>query len=134
MIVLDEQLLGRGLETAIASWYPGSVCFIHELRPQTIVKDEAISSLLQHQRQPTFVTINERDFWLKIEADPRYCVICFALSDSQAKLIPPLLKTLLRAPEFRTKAKRMGRVIRITKAEISFYTWESDAIQVLRRQ
>jgi hypothetical protein len=131
MIVLDEQLLGRDLETTIATWYPGTVCFIHELRPNTIVKDEAIPSILQHQRQPTFITINERDFWLKIAADPRYCVICFALPDSQARMIPPLLRSLLRRPSLRTKAKRMGQVIRVTKTGISYYTSDDDRIKIL---
>lgn len=31
MIVLDEQLLGRGLEVEIARWYRGAVCFITEI-------------------------------------------------------------------------------------------------------
>ena len=48
MIVLDEQLLGRGLESEIAAWYRGSVCFIHELRPQTVVKDDVIPTLLRN--------------------------------------------------------------------------------------
>lgn len=31
MIVLDEQLLGRNIETEIARWYRGAVQFIIEL-------------------------------------------------------------------------------------------------------
>ena len=31
MIVLDEQLLGRNLETQIAHWSQGAVCFIMDL-------------------------------------------------------------------------------------------------------
>lgn len=72
MIVLDEQLLGRDLEHDIARWYRGPVRFIVDLRPHTVVKDEAIPELLRQQPQPTFVTINERDFWRKIVADTRY--------------------------------------------------------------
>jgi hypothetical protein len=37
-IVLDEQLLGRDLETEIARWYRDPVRFITELRPQILVK------------------------------------------------------------------------------------------------
>lgn len=69
MIVLDEQLLGRSLERAITAWYGGSVQFITELRPNTVIKDEAIPLLLRQQRQPTFVTINERDFWQRVTID-----------------------------------------------------------------
>ena len=47
MIVLDEQLLGRGLERDIAQWYRGTVQFITDLRPHTIIKDEAIPVLLR---------------------------------------------------------------------------------------
>jgi hypothetical protein len=122
MIVLDEQLLGRGLESEIAAWYRGSVCFIHELRPQTVVKDDVIPTLLRTHRQPTFVTINNHDFWRKVEADERFCVICFDFSDSEAREIPPILKRLLRHPDFKTKAQRMGCVIRYTNVAVSYYT------------
>jgi hypothetical protein len=37
MIVLDERLLGRGLERDIAQWYRGTVQFITDLRPHTII-------------------------------------------------------------------------------------------------
>jgi len=63
MIVLDEQLLGRNLEVEITKWYQGTVRFIMDLRPNTVIKDDAIPALLRAQNQPTFVTINERDFW-----------------------------------------------------------------------
>jgi hypothetical protein len=129
MIVLDEQLLGRNLERAIAAWYGGSVRFITELRPNTVIKDEAIPLLLRQQRQPTFVTINERDFWQRVVADPSFCVVCFALPDSQASAIPPLLRRLIRHGQFRTKAQRMGSVIRITSTSISYYTWDDSHIR-----
>ncbi|HXG66944.1 MAG TPA: hypothetical protein VNO70_17710 [Blastocatellia bacterium] len=125
MIVLDEQLLGRDIEQEIAAWYRGAVQFITDLRPGTAIKDEAIPALLRQQRQPTFVTINERDFWRKVAIDRRFCVVCFAISDARVKAIPPLLKQLLRHPDFRAKAKRMGSVIRLTEATASYYTWKN---------
>jgi hypothetical protein len=81
MIVLDEQLLGRGIEHDIARWYRGSVQFITDLRPDTVIKDDAIPTLLFQQPQPIFVTINERDFWQFVPGDMRYCVVYFALSN-----------------------------------------------------
>jgi hypothetical protein len=122
MIVLDEQLLGRGIEHDIARWYRGAVQFITDLRPHSVIKDDVIPTLLRQQSQPTFVTINERDFWQYISADTRYCVVCFALSDTQAREIPLSLRALLRHPALRTKAQRMGKVIRVTRGEISYYT------------
>jgi hypothetical protein len=63
MLVLDEQLSGRDLDVALRRWYRGSVVFFTDLRPGTVIKDEAIPELLRRQRQATFVTINEHDFW-----------------------------------------------------------------------
>jgi len=129
MIVLDEQLLGRNLETEIARWYRGAVQFIIDLRPNTIIKDDAIPEILRRQNQPTFVTINERDFWRKVEIDSRFCVVCFTLSDARAREIPARLRALLNRPEFRTKASRMGKVVRMTEDEISYYTLDDQKIK-----
>lgn len=129
MIVLDEQLLGRNIEVEIAQWYRGTVRFITDLRPHTVIKDDAVPELLRQQNQPTFVTINERDFWQKIVADRRYCVVCFALSDARARDIPLSLRGLLRYPEFKTKAQRMGRVIRVVSQEISYYAFNDRRVR-----
>ena len=132
MIVLDEQLLGRGLERDIAQWYRGTVLFITDLRPHTIIKDEAIPVLLRRQAQPTFVTINERDFWRIVAPDQRSCIVCFVLSDSRAREIPLALRALLRRPELRTKAQRMGKIIRVTNNDLSYYTFSDRQIRTIR--
>ena len=49
MIVLDENLLGLRLDNSIAAWYPGRVCYVTDLRANTVIKDEAIPQLLQRQ-------------------------------------------------------------------------------------
>jgi hypothetical protein len=121
VIVLDEQLLGRSLELEVSRWYRGAVRFIIDLRPDTIIKDDAIPGLLAQQPQPTFIIINERDFWRKVPPDDRYCVACFPLSDARVGELPRLLRALLHHREFSTKAKRMGKVIRVTNREISCY-------------
>jgi hypothetical protein len=131
MIVLDEQLLGHGIEHEIGRWYPGAVRFILDLRPNSIIKDEAIALLLSEQDRPTFVTINERDFWQKIRISRRYSVVCLALPDERAQEIPARLRALLRLPEFRTKAKRAGKVIRVTHQEVSYYSFEDRQIRML---
>jgi len=132
VIVLDEQLLGRDLERQIARWYRGAVCSLIDLRPNTIVKDDAVPDLLRRQDRPTFVTINERDFWRIIPADDRYGVVCCTLSDARVPELPELLRSLLRRREFRTRAGRMGKVIRVTDREISYYSVNDRRAQVLR--
>jgi hypothetical protein len=124
MIVLDEQLLGRDIEGQIAQWYRGAVCFITDLQPYAVVKDETIPRLLQQERQATFVTINESDFWKKVAINNRFCVICFALPDSRAQEIPTLLRNLFKNPLFNTKKKRMGKVIRVTERDIIYYSMD----------
>ena len=131
MLVLDEQLLGRDLETALASWYRGPVLFITDLRPATIIKDEAIPILLRQQRSATFLTINESDFWRKVSIDRHYCVVCFAQPDSQAGEIPDLLRAVFRHDQFRTKARRMGKVLRVTMSAVSYYTHRMRQVHVL---
>ena len=131
MIVLDEQLLGLSIEQDIAAWYAGAVLFITDLRPHTVIKDDAIPPLLQQQQQPTFVTINERDFWRKVTPNRCFCIICFALPDSRAHEIPRLLRTLFRHHEFQSKAKRTGKVARVTEREVSYYTSNDNQIRIL---
>lgn len=112
MIVLDEQLQGLELEDAISHWYRGTVLVVKTLRPGTIIKDEAVPTLLRRLKQPTFVTINYADFWRRVPADRSYCVVCLALTIDQTDKISGWLCQLFRLPEFKTKAVRMGKVIR----------------------
>jgi hypothetical protein len=131
MLVLDEQLLGRGIDKALARWYRGSVVFITDLRPHTVIKDDAIPRLLRQQRQATFVTINASDFWRVVTADRRYCLVCFALPDSRAAMIPDLLRTVFRQPLFRTKARRMGQVLLVTQTTVSYYTVHDQQVRMI---
>ncbi|MBI3795389.1 MAG: hypothetical protein HY268_00255, partial [Deltaproteobacteria bacterium] len=127
----DEQLLGRDLEQDIARWYRGSIQFIIELRPHSVIKDEAIPALLRRQSQPTFVTINERDFWRRVAADRRYCIVCFPLPDSRVREIPRSLRLLLRRPEVQTKAQRMGKILRATTEGILYYTVDHGQVKTI---
>lgn len=129
MIVLDEQLLGRQIDRDVKKWYQGRVCFITDLRPGTVIKDEAIPGLLRQHPDSLFATINERDFWRRSPADPRYCVACLVLSDAHARVVPSLLRRLLGHSLFRTAALRSGKVLRVTRGEVSFYTHLDAAVQ-----
>jgi hypothetical protein len=121
MIVLDEQLLGLGLQDIIARWYPGSVTDITQLRSGTRTLDDAIPSILHGARSPTFVTINVADFWLKLQPDAKFCVVCVALSHEQCAELPDLLRDVLALPQFNTKKRRMGKVIRVLPSRVEFY-------------
>jgi len=131
MLVLDEQLLGRDLDAALARWYRGPVLFITDLRPGTVIKDDAIPVLLRQQHQATFLTINESDFWQKVVIDVHFCVICFALPDSRAREISELLRAVFRLGLFRTKARRMGKVLRITRSTGNYYTFRDREVRTV---
>ena len=131
MIVLDEQLLGRNIELKITKWYQGAVRNIIELRPNTVIKDDAIPGILRQQSQSIFVTINEKDFWRKVTIDNQYCIVCFTLPDSRVNEIPETLRSLLRITEFNTKAKRKGKVIRVTDKEISYYSFNRRKVKII---
>ena len=133
MIVLDEQLSKRSLTNAIAKWYPGAVCSVTDLRPKTIIKDEAIPTLLGRAREPTFVTVNEADFWLRAIASEKFCIICVALPDERVREAPALLQRLLRHPDFKTKALRMGKVARLTTMTAQYYSVSSPTVQTLEK-
>jgi hypothetical protein len=87
--------------------------------------------LLQRQDQPTFVTLNESDFWLKVVINERFGVVCFALPDSRAREIPALLRALFRHPQLATKSQRMGRVIRVADQGVTYYGFSDRTIRSL---
>ena len=130
MIILDE-LQGLGLEEAIAHWYRGAVLVVKQLRPGTVIKDEAIPILLRRAHQPTFVTINYSDFWRRLPAEPSFCLVCFKLTADQAQEIPVMLRRLLGLPEFRTKRKRMGKVASVSRRGIQYYSAHDKLIHIL---
>jgi hypothetical protein len=63
VIVLDENLQVLRLRNPIAAWYPGRVCYIIDLDPGAVIKDEAVPTYLRRFRGVTFVTTNVSDFW-----------------------------------------------------------------------
>jgi hypothetical protein len=129
MIVLDEQLLGYGLQNNFARWYRGTVTDITQLRPGTVIEDDAIPVLLRAARQPTFITINVQDFWRKLAPDRRFCIACFAIPDSRADEIPDLLRRLYAEPPFRTRLLRLGKMTRVSQSQVQYYTVESSDLQ-----
>ncbi|MBI3946955.1 MAG: hypothetical protein HY321_13610 [Armatimonadetes bacterium] len=121
MIILDENVLRESICAAIARWYTGRVRFISDLRLNSVIKDEAIPGLLMSERQPTFVTTNTTDFSQRVAPHPRYCVVCLTLPNERQDEIPDSLRRLFRMPAFRTKAARMGNVVRAAPTFLQFH-------------
>jgi hypothetical protein len=91
MIILDENVYQQRIQASVASWYGGQVRSITTLRPNTLIKDDAIPSLLLLVRQPTFVTTNVDDFWRRMSAHSRFSMVCMALPNEH--LHEPLYPT-----------------------------------------
>ncbi|MBO0863083.1 MAG: hypothetical protein J2P21_32230 [Chloracidobacterium sp.] len=111
MIVLDEQICIPELRNAISHWYPGKVAYITDLRPDTHIDDVEIPAILLKVKQPTFVTINYKDFWRKINVHRDYCIICILLEPRYWRQVNPIVRDLLSLPEFKNKKDRMGTMI-----------------------
>jgi hypothetical protein len=121
MIVVDENLHSQRIMSAITSWYRGQVISITTLRPRTVIKDDAIPTLLQLSNRPTFITLNSADFWHIVEAHTSYCIVTFALPKERISDIPAMLRRLLQMPTFKHKTDRMGKIVRVTDDQILFY-------------
>jgi hypothetical protein len=131
MIVLDENLSHPNVRDVIAKWYAGKVVIITGLRLDSRILDDAIPMLLRQQKQPTFVTTNEKDFWRRVPANQRYCIICLPLPNKRQEEMPDLLRRLFRLPDFKTKSVRMGKVARVSEAEIQFYQAGDETVRFI---
>jgi hypothetical protein len=117
-IVLDDQLFDLEVLVPLARWI--TVQRLRDLRPGEVIKDDRVPQLLRQLRQPTFVTI-DMGFWDKTLRDPRYCLLCFPLSNDEQFRLPELLRRLFQLPEFHTKAARMGKVVRVGTLQIDYW-------------
>jgi hypothetical protein len=132
MIILDENVHQQSIMAGIAAWYRGQVLSITLLRPNTLIKDDAIPVLLRRVRQPTFVTTNVADFWRRVSVHARYSIVCVVLPNERLYEMPRLLRELFCVPEFKTRPKRMGKIIRVSPRQLHYYERQSDPIIHLR--
>jgi hypothetical protein len=130
MIVLDEHLPATLLADAIGRWYQGRVCVITELRPSSVIKDEAVPDLLRTVDEPTFVTLNWADFWHRAVAHRGFCLVGFTLPSKRAEEISWLLRRLFRLSTFKTKAARMGKIARATEEQVEYYQVHGTQVHV----
>jgi hypothetical protein len=116
--ILDDQLDAVYVLPPLLEWTTAK--FLRELRPDERILDDRVPEILQTQKQPTFVTI-DGGFWRRNLCHPDYAVLYFALRADQQELLPDLLRALLRQPDFRTRAKRMGKVARVSSIRLEWW-------------
>src|SRR5262249_15705818 len=98
MIVFDENMRQRNIMDAVAAWYRGRVISVTVLRPNTLIKDEAIPTLLRSAQRPTFVTTNIDDFWQGVPAHTLYSIVALIMA-----LASPTPKGEATVPKHRGK-------------------------------
>ncbi len=121
MIVVDENIHDQRIINAISRWYPGQVVSVTTLRPGSLIKDDAIPTLLLGVDRATFVTINVADFWRRVRAHSQYCIVTVTNPGEELHEIPTLLRQLFRMPQFKSRSNRMGKVIRVGHRRLDFY-------------
>jgi hypothetical protein len=85
------------------------------------IKDDAIIPFLLEQRRPTFFT-RDLGFYECRLCHPDYSLVCLAVKRSETAAF---VRRLLRYPEFNTKAKRLGKVIRVSQTGLQ--VWQRHA-------
>ncbi|MCR4405227.1 MAG: hypothetical protein NUW06_08165 [Candidatus Acetothermia bacterium] len=96
-----------------------------------VIKDEAIPRLLHKAKGATFITTDVPDFWRRVPAHPRYCIICVDMPHERLCEVPQLLRPLFRLAELRTKALRMGKVVRVSRGQIQYYAVGDERVRTL---
>ncbi|MBI5293788.1 MAG: hypothetical protein HY872_18080 [Chloroflexi bacterium] len=81
------------------------------------LQDDEIIPFLRRQRRPTFLTRDE-DFYERRLCHAKYSLVYMAVHKNEAAVF---VRRLLRHPEFDTQARRMGAVIRVSSAGLSYW-------------
>lgn len=115
----------------ITRWYRGTVADMTQLRPHTVIRDEAMPMLLRTARRPTFVTINVGDFWRQMVPDRRFCVACCALSHTHALEVSVLLRRFFALDRSRTQQQRLGTIARLSVHQVQYSTSPAREIERL---
>ncbi|HIC88908.1 MAG TPA: hypothetical protein EYP04_05855 [Anaerolineae bacterium] len=108
MNVLDENIPDSQRQL-LRSWRIKVRQIGHEIGRRGM-KDEEITPLLHQMGSVTFFT-RDLGFYERSLCHSGYCLVSLAVGKNEAAFF---VRRLLRHPEFDTKAKRMGTVIRIS--------------------
>lgn len=81
------------------------------------LQDDEIIPFLLRQRRPTFFTRDE-DFYERRLCHARYGLVYMTVNKDEAAVF---VRRLLRHPELDTQAKRMGAVIRVSSAGLTYW-------------
>ena len=83
------------------------------------ITDENIFPVLHRLKLPTFFS-KDKDFWNHGLVHADYCLVCLDIPEHEGK-IAAFMRRFLTQPDFNTKGKRMGKVVRVHVRGIEFF-------------
>jgi hypothetical protein len=86
------------------------------------MKDHEIISLLHQLNRPTFFTL-DGDFYDRRLCHEGYCLVHL---DDEEEMVAEYVRRLLRHRELNTRAKRLGRVIRVLPTGLALWRIHQD--------
>jgi hypothetical protein len=119
MNILDENI-PDSQRLLLRSWRIKVFQIGHEVSHQGI-KDEDIIPLLHRLRTVTFFT-RDMGFYHRHVCHIDYCLVCLSVGQYE---VASFIRRFLRHPSFNTKAKRIGKVIRLT--HLGLHVWRLHA-------
>lgn len=81
------------------------------------MQDQEIITLLHKLNDPTFFTRDD-DFWQSTLCHAGYCLVYLAV---KKKEVATFVRRLLRHPQLKTKAQRMGTIIKVSHVGLSVW-------------
>jgi hypothetical protein len=91
------------------------------------MKDDEIIPLLQQLTRPTFFT-RDFGFYNRKLCHARYCIVYTAVDRSEVAVF---MRRLLRHPDLKAEADRLGKVMRLSSAGISIWQLHAEAETLL---
>ena len=115
MIILDENIPDSQRQL-LRGWRIQVSQVGHEVGRQGI-KDEEIIPLLHRLKTVTFFT-RDIGFYNRQLCHADYCLVCLAVNQYE---VASFVRRFLKHPDFNTKIKRMGKVVRLTHVGLQIW-------------
>jgi len=128
MIILDENIREDQCQL-LASWRIRVRQIGHSIGRLGMTDDEIIP-LLHRLQESTFFT-RDLGFYAPHLRHPQYALVCLAISRFEAA---SFIRRFLRHPEFRTQARRSGRVIQVQPRVIRCWQLRHDVEELFKWQ
>jgi hypothetical protein len=115
MIILDENFPDSQRQL-LQGWRVSFKQIAFEIGREGL-KDDEIIPLLHQLNKPTFFTLDD-DFFKRQLCHAQYCLIYLDVAQYESAAF---IRRTLKHPDFNTKAKRMGHVIRVSHKGLTIW-------------